>query len=38
MQLKDNMTPINGVNSPYQMLVIHSSKLIYPRELYQRGV
>lgn len=38
MQLKDNMTPINGVNSPYQMLVIHSNKLIYPRELYQRGV
>ena len=26
------------VNPPYQLMVIHSSKLVYPRELYQRGV
>lgn len=23
---------------PYQLMVIHSSKLVYPRELYQRGI
>lgn len=27
-----------SVIPPYQMQVIHSSRLIYPRELYQRGV
>ena len=37
MRLNDNNTFI-GINPPYQLSVIHSSKLIYPRELYQRGV
>lgn len=37
MRLNDNNTFI-GINPPYQLMVIHSSKLIYPRELYQRGV
>ena len=37
MRLNDNTTFI-GINPPYQLMVIHSSKLIYPRELYQRGV
>ena len=27
-----------NITPPYQLMVIHSSKLIYPRELYQRGV
>ena len=27
-----------NVATPYQMVVIHSSKLIYPRKLYQRGI
>lgn len=38
MRLKEHESLFNGVNPPYQLLVIHSSKLIYPRELYQRGV
>ena len=37
MRLNDNNTFI-GINSPYQLMVIHSSKLIYPREISQRGV
>ena len=37
MRLNDNNSFI-GINPPYQLLVIHSSKLIYPREIYQRGV
>ena len=37
MRLNDNNSFI-GINPPYQLSVIHSSKLIYPRELYQRGV
>ena len=36
MRLNDNNTFI-GINPPYQLSVIHSSKLIYPREIYQRG-
>ena len=36
MRLNDNTTFI-GINPPYQLLVIHSSKLIYPREIYQLG-
>ena len=36
MRLNDNNTFI-GINPPYQLLVIHSSKLIYPREIYQLG-
>ena len=27
-----------NITPPYQLSVIHSSKLIYPREIYQRGV
>ena len=37
MRLNENNTFI-GINPPYQLSVIHSSKLIYPREIYQRGV
>ena len=36
MRLNDNTTFI-GINPPYQLSVIHSSKLIYPREIYQAG-
>ena len=36
MRLNDNNTFI-GINPPYQLSVIHSSKLIYPREIYQLG-
>lgn len=36
-QLMDFHASFN-VATPYQMVVIHSSKLIYPRELYQRGI
>ena len=36
MHLNDNNSFI-GINPPYQLSVIHSSKLIYPREIYQRG-
>ncbi|PDX74579.1 DUF6551 family protein, partial [Faecalibacterium prausnitzii] len=36
MRLKDNNNPFIHVNPPYQLMVIHSSKLVYPRELYQR--
>ncbi|MCG4800614.1 hypothetical protein L0P70_07800 [Faecalibacterium prausnitzii] len=36
MRLNDNNTFI-GINPPYQLMVIHSSKLIYPREIYQLG-
>lgn len=36
MRLNDNTTFI-GINPPYQLSVIHSSKLIYPREIYQLG-
>ena len=32
MRLNDNNTFI-GINPPYQLMVIHSSKLIYPREI-----
>ena len=35
MRLNDNT--FIGINPPYQLLVIHSSKLIYPREIYQLG-
>ncbi len=38
MRLNDNTNTFIGVNPPYQLSVIHSSKLIYPREIYQRGV
>ena len=38
MRLKDNNNPFIYVNPPYQLMVIHSSQLVYPRELYQRGV
>ena len=38
MRLKDNNNPFIHVNPPYQLMVIHSSKLVYPHELYQRGV
>ena len=38
MRLKDNNNPFIHVNPPYQLMVIHSSKLVYPRELYQCGV
>ena len=34
----DPNNPFIHVNPPYQLMVIHSSKLVYPRELYQRGV
>ena len=27
-----------NITPPYQMVVLHSSVLIYPREVYQRGV
>ena len=37
MRLNENNTFI-GINPPYQLMVIHSSKLIYLREIYQRGV
>ena len=37
MRLKDNNNPFIHVNPPYQLMVIHSSKLVYPRELYQRA-
>lgn len=37
MRLNENNTFI-GINPPYQLSVIHSSKLIYPRKIYQRGV
>ena len=37
MRLNENNSFI-GINPPYQLSVIHSSKLIYPREIYQRGV
>ena len=36
MRLNENNTFI-GINPPYQLSVIHSSKLIYPREIYQLG-
>lgn len=35
---KDNHSVLISVNPPYQLKIIHSSLLIYPRELYQRGV
>ena len=41
MRLKntaDNFSASFHITPPYQMMVIHSSKLVYPRELYQRGV
>lgn len=37
MRLKDNTNPFIHVNPPYQLMVIHSSKLVYPRELYPPG-
>lgn len=36
MRLNDNNSFI-GINPPYQLSVIHSSKLIYPSEIYQLG-
>ena len=36
MRLNENNTFI-GTTPPYQLSVIHSSKLIYPREIYQLG-
>lgn len=30
MRLKDNTNPFIHVNPPYQLMVIHSSKLVYP--------
>ena len=36
MRLNDNNSFI-GINPPFQLSVIHSSKLIYPREIYQLG-
>lgn len=30
MRLKDNNNPFIHVNPPYQLMVIHSSKLVYP--------
>ncbi len=36
MRLNENNTFI-GINPPYQLLVIHSSKLIYPRETVPAG-
>ena len=36
MRLNDNNTFI-GINPPYQLSVIHSSKLIYPRETLPAG-
>ena len=41
MRLKndtENFAASFNITLPYQMRVIHSSKLIYPREIYQRGV
>ncbi|MGN0662547.1 MAG: DUF6551 family protein [Faecalibacterium sp.] len=38
MRLKEKNDPFIGFNPPYQLMVIHSSKLVYPRELYQRGI
>ena len=37
MRLNDNNTFI-GINPPYQLSVIHSSKLIYPREIDRKSV
>ena len=34
----ENFAASFNITPPYQMRVIHSSKLIYPREIYQRGV
>ena len=33
----ENFAASFNITSPYQMRVIHSSKLIYPREIYQPG-
>ena len=41
MRLKNdtnNFAASFSITPPYQMLVLHSKMLIYPRELYQRGV
>ena len=41
MRLKNdtnNFAASFNITPPYQMMVIHSSKLIYPREVYQRRV
>ena len=38
MSNTNNFSASFNVATPYQMVVIHSSKLIYPRELYQRGI
>ena len=41
MRLKNdtnNYTASFNITPPYQMLVLHSKVLIYPREIYQRGV
>lgn len=40
MRLKndtENFAASFNITPPYQMRVIHSSKLIYPREIYQRA-
>lgn len=41
MRLKNNANDCSAsfpVTPPYQLMVIHSSKLVYPRELYQRSI
>ena len=41
MRLKNdtnNYAASFNITPPYQMLVLHSKVLIYPREIYQRGV
>ena len=35
---KNNFPCAVPVNPPYQLMVIHSSKLVYPRQIYQRGI
>ena len=40
MRLKNdtnNYAASFNITPPYQMLVLHSKVLIYPREIYQRG-
>ena len=41
MRLKNdtnNYAASFNITPPYQMLVLHSKVLIYPREIYQRGL
>ncbi|MGN0661847.1 MAG: DUF6551 family protein [Faecalibacterium sp.] len=37
-RMKNKLPDEIMVNPPYQLMVIHSSKLVYPREIYQRGI